>query len=90
MLNKVRIAVAMNEFGQWAAYGEYKTQDETAKNEALANVPQGDCAVGVYFVEAEIVPPKPIVVEGKVLLPNERIVENGQKSEGPEGRETGS
>ena len=72
MVGKVRIAVAMNEFGQWAAYGEYKTQDETAKNEALANVPQGDCAVGVYFVEAEIVPPKPLVVAGTVSPPDER------------------
>lgn len=78
MLNKVRIAVAMNEFGQWAAYGEYQTQDETARNEALANVPQDDCAVGVYFVEAEIVPPKPIVVEGKVLPPDERKGSHGE------------
>lgn len=74
MVGKVRIAVAMNEFGQWAAYGEYQTQDETARNEALANVPQGECAVGVYFVEAEIVPPKPIVVVGKVL-PSEEVKE---------------
>lgn len=66
MLNKVRIAVAMNEYGQWAAYGEYQTQDATAKEEALGHVPQGDCAVGVYFVEADIVPPQPLTVVGKV------------------------
>ena len=77
MVGKVRIAVAMNEFGQWAAYGEYQTQDETARNEALANVPQGECAVGVYFVEAEIVPPKPIVVQG-TALPEERKTEDGE------------
>ena len=36
--NRVRIALAINEFGQWAAYGRWDTRDDNAMEEANGNV----------------------------------------------------
>jgi hypothetical protein len=64
-VGKVRIAVAMNEFGQWAAYGEYATGDDEMKQEAYGHVPL-DSAIAFYFVEADIPLPLPQTVPGTV------------------------
>ncbi len=52
-INKVRIAVAINDFGQWAAYGRWDMRDEASMTEANSNVAQ-DGPLACYFVEVDI------------------------------------
>lgn len=51
--NRIRIAVAINEFGQWAAWGRWDMRDESNMNEANGNVGQ-DGPQACYFVEVDI------------------------------------
>ena len=62
IVNKtIRIAVAINEFGQWAAWGRWNMRDDANMEEANGNVDQ-DGPQACYFVEVDIPVPSPQVL----------------------------
>lgn len=62
-INKVRIAVSINEFGQWAAYGRWDMRDDVNMEEANGNVSH-DGPLACYFVEVEIPVPTHQQIQG--------------------------
>ena len=73
MLNKVRIAVVVNEFGQWTAYGKWDARDDDAMNKASGDFPP-DASIGCYIVEADVPLPKYDEIKG-VMTEVESAVE---------------
>jgi len=61
---KVRIAVAINDKGEWYAYGTERTDDEAGKSEVTQAL--GGYQMDVYFIETtlEIPEAKTIVLQG--------------------------
>jgi hypothetical protein len=72
--NKVRIAVAINEFGQWAAYGRWDVREDEAMEEANGNVGQ-DGPQACYFVEVEVPVPHRQILEGHLAQDGAKVVE---------------
>ena len=64
---RVRIAVAMNEYCDWCAFGgsEWRDDDSMA-NEAFNEVSESR-SQRCFFVEADIPVPEPETIEGTVL-----------------------
>jgi len=60
--NRIRIAVAINEFGQWAAWGRWDMRDSDNMNEANGNVGQ-DGPQACYFVEVDVPVPTCHILE---------------------------
>lgn len=60
--NRVRIALAINEFGQWSAYGRWDTRDDNAMEEANGNVSQ-DGPQANYFIEVDVPVPTRQILE---------------------------
>lgn len=61
---RVRIAVAVNERGEWHAFGG-DFEDDWAMDEAVANVSE-DVRVAEHFIEADVPIPEPSTIEGQV------------------------
>lgn len=51
--NRIRIAVSINDFGQWAAWGRWDMRDEANMEEANGHVGQ-DGPLACYFVEVDV------------------------------------
>ena len=62
---RVRIAVAVDEYGDWSAYGSNYHDDEWASQEAVDNIREVPIR-SVYFVEADLPIPVAETVQGKV------------------------
>lgn len=71
-MKRVRIALAINEFGQWAAWGRWDMRDESNMNEANGNVGR-EGPQACYFLEVDVpVPDYPTLAasldgDGKVI-----------------------
>lgn len=63
---KVRIAVAVNETGNWDAYGRDCHSDITAINQVLCQMPANKHN-GIYFVEADLPVPTAETYQGEVV-----------------------
>lgn len=64
---KIQIAVAINENGDWCAFGSSDICDEDCRQEAMDNVPaDGRMIMNVCYVEADVPLPKVEIIEGKV------------------------
>lgn len=61
---KVQIPLIMNYEGEWAAYGSHDTGTDSSIKSAGENI-QGDAKV-LYYIEAELPVPEPIIVVGEV------------------------
>lgn len=66
LTNKIRIAVAINEFGQWAAYGRWDMRDESNMNEANGGIGQ-DGPQACYFIEVEVPVPTYETLQGAIV-----------------------
>lgn len=67
---KVRIAVAVNEKGEWVASG-WRTQrggDDMANpsDNYLSNAAREDVGGSVYWIEAEVPVPETLTIQGKL------------------------
>lgn len=67
MLNKIKIAVSINEFGQWAAYGRWDLRDNAVMEEANGAVSH-DGPHACYIVELEVPVPTTQQFDGKMNL----------------------
>lgn len=61
--NRIRIAVSINEFGQWAAWGRWDMRDEANMNEANGHVSQ-EGPHACYFVEVDVPVPTHGILQG--------------------------
>ena len=62
-----RIAIAINEFGQWAAWGRWDMRDGDSLNEANGNVGQ-DGPQACYYIDVEVPIPKPEVLQAVINI----------------------
>lgn len=62
---RVRIAVLLDEGGDWVAYGSQGASDEDVANECYGFGVDFDGEAHVVFVEADVPSPKPLTVEGE-------------------------
>lgn len=67
---RVRIAVAVDNMGDWVARGNILDRDEQSKVAALRQLGRYDGrSQHIVFVEADIAVPEPVTVEGTVARP---------------------
>lgn len=64
---KVRIALVINEHGQWSSGGHYKQTDEQAMSIAVEMLDEVGSAERQYFIEAEVPLPKAETIQGEAV-----------------------
>lgn len=78
----VRIAVAINEFGQWAAFGRHDMKDDASMEEANGNINQ-EGPQACFFIEVDIPIPTCELFNGFVRQDEQIKVVNHKKPEEP-------